>query len=461
MANRKYLDNDGLLYFWTKLKSYFVKQEAGKGLSTNDLTNDLKGHYDAAYTHSTAAHAPANAEHNTIVGVQRNGVDVSVDSATRKVNITVPTKTSEITNDSGFITTSDIPEGAAASTTSPKMDGTATVGTELAFARGDHIHPSDTSKVDKVSGKGLSTNDLTTALKNNYDAAYTHSQANHAPSDAEKNIIVGIQTNGSDVTVNSSTRKVNIAIPTKTSDIDNDSGFITIDDVPEGASASTTAPKMDGVATVGSETAFARGDHVHPSDTNKVDKVAGKELSSNDYTDADKNKLADIDAGAEVNVIESIKVNGTAQTVTSKAVDITIPTNNNQLTNGAGYQTSAQVESAITGKGYQTSAQVEAAITAKGYATTTEVATAVANADHLKRQKVTGSTLPDVATADVNTIYMLPITSATGDNKFTEWMVIDGAWEKTGDSDVDLSGYVQDSDLTAITNGEIDTVVAS
>lgn len=30
-------------------------------------------------------------------------------------------------------------------------------------------------KVDKVSGKGLSTNDLTAALKNNYDAAYTHS----------------------------------------------------------------------------------------------------------------------------------------------------------------------------------------------------------------------------------------------------------------------------------------------
>lgn len=78
----------------------------------------------------------------------------------------IPAKTSELINDSGFITTSDIPEGAAASTTSPKMDGTATVGTELAFARGDHVHPSDTSKVDKVEGKGLSTNDYTTEEKN-------------------------------------------------------------------------------------------------------------------------------------------------------------------------------------------------------------------------------------------------------------------------------------------------------
>lgn len=48
-------------------------------------------------------------------------------------------------------------------------------------------------------------------------------------------------------------------------------GYITINDVPEGAAASTTTPKMNGTAAVGSETAFARGDHVHPSDTSKVD----------------------------------------------------------------------------------------------------------------------------------------------------------------------------------------------
>ena len=74
----------------------------------------------------------------------------------------LPKKTSQLTNDSGFITSNDIPEGAAASTTTPKMDGTAAVGTEMAFARGDHRHPSDTTKVDKVTGKGLSTNDYTT-----------------------------------------------------------------------------------------------------------------------------------------------------------------------------------------------------------------------------------------------------------------------------------------------------------
>lgn len=38
--------------------------------------------------------------------------------------------------------------GSSPSSTTPKMDGTATVGTETAFARGDHIHPSDTSKAN-------------------------------------------------------------------------------------------------------------------------------------------------------------------------------------------------------------------------------------------------------------------------------------------------------------------------
>ena len=59
--------------------------------------------------------------------------------------------------------------------------------------------------------------------------------------------------------------------------------------------ASGTSPKMNGTATVGSETAkFARGDHIHPSDTTKVDKISGKGLSTNDYTTTEKNKLAGI-----------------------------------------------------------------------------------------------------------------------------------------------------------------------
>lgn len=110
MAN-SYLDSDGVLYFWQKIKSYVTSK--------------------------------------------------------------MPTKTSDLTNDSGYITSSDVPDGATASTTTPKMDGTASTGSETAFARGDHVHPSDTTKVDKVSGKGLSANDFTDALKTKLDGIAT------------------------------------------------------------------------------------------------------------------------------------------------------------------------------------------------------------------------------------------------------------------------------------------------
>ena len=47
---------------------------------------------------------------------------------------------------------------APPSTTTPKMDGVAAVGTETAFARGDHVHPRDTSKQDTlVSGTNIKT----------------------------------------------------------------------------------------------------------------------------------------------------------------------------------------------------------------------------------------------------------------------------------------------------------------
>ena len=82
----------------------------------------------------------------------------------------LPKKVSELENDSKFITLSDVPEGAAASNTVPKANGTASAGKEAAFARGDHVHPHDDTKVDKVNGKGLSTNDFTNDDKNKLDA---------------------------------------------------------------------------------------------------------------------------------------------------------------------------------------------------------------------------------------------------------------------------------------------------
>ena len=148
---RKFIDSNALLYIFTKIKNSFVAKVEGKGLSTHDLTDDLKAKLDGI---------EAGAEAN----VQADWSATEGDSAILNKPI-IPSKTSQITNDSGFITSADIPEGAAASTTVPLMDGEASVGTEMAFARGDHKHPSDTSRVPitrKINNKALNA-DVTLA----------------------------------------------------------------------------------------------------------------------------------------------------------------------------------------------------------------------------------------------------------------------------------------------------------
>lgn len=71
--------------------------------------------------------------------------------------------------------------------------------------------------------------------------------------------------------ISNSAKATENKIPTKISKLENDSKYITIEQVPEGAAASETVPKVDeGSGNTGSEDAFARGDHVHPTDTTRL-----------------------------------------------------------------------------------------------------------------------------------------------------------------------------------------------
>ena len=71
--------------------------------------------------------------------------------------------------------------------------------------------------------------------------------------------------------------------------------------------------------------------------------------------------------------------------------------------------------------------------------TDSAIATAVANADHLKREIV--EELPEVGAADEHTIYMVGDGEGEGNQKYEEFMLINGAFEKIGDSAVDLTDY--------------------
>ena len=71
------------------------------------------------------------------------------------------------------------------------------------------------------------TASFTTGLKANYDKAYQHSQVAHAPSNAQANIIEEIKVNG--VKQNPEEKSVNVKVPTKVSELNNDSGFVSKD----------------------------------------------------------------------------------------------------------------------------------------------------------------------------------------------------------------------------------------
>ena len=93
------------------------------------------------------------------------------------------------------------------------------------------------------------------------------------------------------------------------------------------------------------------------------------------------------------------------------------------------------------------------------------IGTAVANAEHLKRSIVT--TLPEVASADAHTIYMVEITGGDGNQKYEEFMLINGAFEKIGDSAVDLTDYATkeyadqaEADAKAYTDEQLANIVA-
>ena len=205
----------------------------------------------------------------------------------------------------------------------------------------------------------------------------------------------------------------------------------------------------------------------------KVDKVAGKGLSTNDLTtelkkgyDGAVTDVANLKrVGAEKNTIVGIKVNGTAQTPDSnRNVDITVPTDSEiaEKIEGYGYQTEAQVNQIIAGKGYQTAAQVNTAITGKGYQTAAQVQAAI-------NESLSGITGIDIqvveslpATGTKGVIYLVAHAHGTKDN-YDEyvWVSSKNAYEKIGNTDVDLSGYVLKTDLVELTDKDLATMWGS
>ena len=252
----------------------------------------------------------------------------------------------------------------------------------------------------------------------------------------------------------------NIKLPSKTSDLTNDSGFITAKDVPEGAAASSTVPKMDGTAAAGTETTFARGDHVHPSDTTKVDKVEGKGLSANDYTNEEKAKLGGVEANANNYTLPDASASVKGGVTVGTNVDVS--GGKISVKNGTTNQKGAATPSAVKAAYDLAAGKQSPATSLAGYGiadayTKDEVDAKMSSALEYKGSKDTYADLPTTGNKKGDVWNIVNADAAhgvnAGDNvawNGTTWDVLAGT--------MDLSAYMLAEDLVAISNTELDNI---
>ena len=202
-----FLNKRGLAYFWDKINTKKQnKLTAGSNITINGDT--------------ISASQPA--VNNGKLTIQKNGSSIGTFTANQSsnttANIIVPTKTSDLTNDSNFVSNTSY---ATAST-----GGVVKVGSGLSIANG----------VLSTTGGGVAdavewTNVLNKPNFSTVATSGSYNDLSNKPTiPTVNNGTLTIKKNGTNVatfTANqSSNATANITVPTKTSDLTNDSGFI-------------------------------------------------------------------------------------------------------------------------------------------------------------------------------------------------------------------------------------------
>ena len=356
---------------------YDASNPAGyiSGINSSDVTTAL------GYTPYNSTN-PSGYEANVLETVKVNGTALTATSKT--VDVTVPTKVSDLSNDSGFIsgiTSADVttalgytpynstnPSGYEANTISTvKVNGTAltpssktvditipaaptvgsgnltikrngtAVGTFNANATADSaVNITVATAVSELTNDsgfitGITSSDVTTAL------GFTpYSNAN--PSGYQANVLETVKVNGTALTASSKTVDITVPAAAGTGNLTikrNGTAIGTFN-----ANATTDSAIDVTVATAVSEL------------TNDSGFITG--ISSADVTNAlGYTPYSNANpSGYEANKIATVKVNGTALTPTSKTVDVTVPTKVSDLSNDSGFISSITSSDVTTALGY-------------------------------------------------------------------------------------------------------------
>lgn len=295
------------------------------------------------------------------------------------------------------------------------------------------------SKIEKTKTEGLiDTYVITFSDDSTFEYTVTNGKDGKNGSGSltgEENVIESIKVNGVAQTV-AEDKSVDITVPT----VDVDKNYVDTELAKK--ANSSDIPSLNGYVT--DEELNAKGYLIEvPSEY-----ITEEELTAKGYLTShqdisgkvDKVKGKSLIADTEIERLKSVKNYDDTEIkteLTKKANSTDIPTKVSSLQNDSNYQTDTDVTTTLT-----------------PYATKTYVGEQISNVDHLKREIVTE--IPKPETADKNTIYMLKIESVTGNDKYREYLLINGTVQCVGDTSVDLTDYAKTTDVDKKLNNKAD-----
>jgi len=167
---------------------------------------------------------------------------------------------------------------------------------------------------------------------------------------------------------------------------------------------------------------------------NKVDKVQGKGLSTNDYTTEEKNKLASLENYDDTEVKTDIN-----NLKTNKADKSEIPEKTSELTNDSGYITNAVDNLLNYYKKNETFTKQEV----------NDLISAITTMDL--------RVVEELPTQDISTttIYLVPKNPSETNNAYDEYIYVSNNWEFIGSTEVDLTDYVKNTDYASSSKGGV------
>lgn len=233
--SKRYLDYHGVTVLWTALKNYIVSVTPSikKLTFTGGVTAEYDGTEDVTVNIPTGGSGGTTNYSNLSNKPKINNVELSGNKTTTQLGIDIPTKVSDLSNDSGFITTETDPTVPAWAKNSTKPTYTAS---EVGALPANYTPPvtSVNNQTGAVSLSIPTTQDIQAAITVN-----PYTIADSTPIATINGVEISAPTAGastittvqSDWNVTDTTSGAYIAnkptIPTATSDLTNDSGFLT------------------------------------------------------------------------------------------------------------------------------------------------------------------------------------------------------------------------------------------